>query len=315
MLIGVKASNAAEYHFYHPDPLGSNVLVTNGRGEVVDRKTLTPYGSEAGGETPGSWRHQFVDQERDPESGFYDFGLRSYDPVIGRFLSVDPSLLKGGTSFQRIVSETGNLNNYVYALNRPTTLIDVNGEFAVSSSVALAGALLLSAGIILTSQSKPGSNVIPFPDFRQARPQSPTPTPTPGPTPGNPPDLPQATPEWDSDLDAIVSDYNRLNVREFRDENGNIFVDFGEIGGLRADVVLDTIGGTLEDIADREGGEASVRVRADDIVRSTLRILRSEDALNPANDRSFEFQESGEDFDTIGIKRIPPRGPIPSDNY
>ncbi len=37
-------AHSAEYRFYHPDPLGSNIVVTDLNGEVVQRTVTTPYG-------------------------------------------------------------------------------------------------------------------------------------------------------------------------------------------------------------------------------------------------------------------------------
>ncbi len=121
-------AQSVEYRFYHPDALGSNVVVTDPYGEpkaIVDGSgnSIDPYADSA--------RHLFTGQELDAESGLHYFGARYYDPFVGRFLSVDPELSAVGISFSRIQSQPGNLNSYSYVLNRPTVLIDPTGAFAV----------------------------------------------------------------------------------------------------------------------------------------------------------------------------------------
>ncbi len=133
---------AAEYRFYHPDPLGSNVVVTDRSGRVVQRTVSTPYGEmrsvldgEGNSIEPGanSPRHLFTDQEHDPESGLHYFNARYYDSFVGKFLSVDPDLTDAfpGVSFSMLTSEPGNFNTHAYVRNRPTHLIDPTGTNAI----------------------------------------------------------------------------------------------------------------------------------------------------------------------------------------
>ncbi len=145
-LISIPAT-AAEYRFYHPDPLGSNVLVTDRSGNVIQRATNTPYGelrsvNDGAGNSiePGadSTRHLFTGQEYDAESGLSYLGARHYDPFIGRFLAVDPALIgsAAGASFQGIASNSAHLNGHSYALNLPTRLVDPTGATPAESQIA-----------------------------------------------------------------------------------------------------------------------------------------------------------------------------------
>jgi RHS repeat-associated protein len=73
--------------------------------------------------------HQFVDHEPDPGVGYYQFGVRTYDPTLKRWLSPDPLFfgnpeLDTGTGAQ--------LNLYAYAANNPVKNIDTTGNAAES---------------------------------------------------------------------------------------------------------------------------------------------------------------------------------------
>ncbi|MBU1036595.1 RHS repeat-associated core domain-containing protein [Patescibacteria group bacterium] len=83
--------------------------------------------------------YQFTDQEKDFESGFYNFDAREYNPNIGRFLQPDP-VLNNLTNPQKLKEITGqdldkflmdpqNLNPYSYTRNNPLRYTDPTGEW------------------------------------------------------------------------------------------------------------------------------------------------------------------------------------------
>lgn len=66
------------------------------------------------------YRYTFNGKETDPETGTQDYGMRIYNPAIGKFLSVDP-----------LQKEYPFLTPYQFASNNPIMGIDLDGlEFA-----------------------------------------------------------------------------------------------------------------------------------------------------------------------------------------
>jgi RHS repeat-associated protein len=133
---GLPASETRRY--YHPDQVGSNVVVTTGTGTVLQKSVFTPFGKlvamvdGAGGSvtySANSARHLFADQEFDGESGLAYFHARYYDPAVGRFMERDPDVIEGGISLAQVAGEAQTSNLYAYALNRPTVLMDRSGRF------------------------------------------------------------------------------------------------------------------------------------------------------------------------------------------
>jgi RHS repeat-associated protein len=68
----------------------------------------------------GAYRYGFNGKENDNEvkgeGGQQDYGMRIYDPRLGRFLSVDP-----------ITKEYPELTPYQFASNRPFDGVDLDG--------------------------------------------------------------------------------------------------------------------------------------------------------------------------------------------
>jgi RHS repeat-associated protein len=128
--------------YIHTDGLGSPVARTNEKGELISRTRYEPYGATAGGATPGIG---FTGHVNDPETGLTYMQQRYYDPLAGRFLSVDPVLTDGNTG--------ASFNRYVYANNSPYNNVDPDGRNPVlaarlSYAAAYEAATWAGAGVI-----------------------------------------------------------------------------------------------------------------------------------------------------------------------
>jgi RHS repeat-associated protein len=114
--------------YIHLDVLGSPVAATNGTGNVLWRETYQPYGErirkEAASNSNNRW---YTGHPQDPETGLVYAGARYYDPVIGRFMAVDPANFteKNPHSF----------NRYAYGNNNPYRYVDPDGNVPVDTVI------------------------------------------------------------------------------------------------------------------------------------------------------------------------------------
>ncbi|NHA01777.1 RHS repeat-associated core domain-containing protein [Nocardioides sp. W3-2-3] len=111
------------------DPADITFQVADGQGTAqiaLDATTLAPvyrrqmpYGEDRG-LAPAAWPNErgFLGKPADKDTGLTGIGARDYDPLIGRFISVDPLLM---TDFP------AQMLGYSYGNNNPTTYSDPSG--------------------------------------------------------------------------------------------------------------------------------------------------------------------------------------------
>jgi len=76
--------------YLHPDHLGSAQSGTNSSGAIAWRERYTPFGEELVGPAANDNLGGFTGHIKDKATGLNYMQARYYDPVIGRFLSIDP---------------------------------------------------------------------------------------------------------------------------------------------------------------------------------------------------------------------------------
>ena len=123
--------------FYaHQDVRCDVVAVTNGSGQVVEKRRYDDFGREeirdAGGavvaSSPSGLDYGFQGRRRDAETGWLYFRARFYDPEVGRFLSRDP------------VWDAGNVGGwYTFVGNGPVSRRDPSGRDAVAATLVGGG--------------------------------------------------------------------------------------------------------------------------------------------------------------------------------
>ncbi len=126
-------------YYYHPDQLGSGSMITNEAGAEVLRIVYDVYGNidqfASGKLNPdtGEIEHEvgnlplmvlaakFTGQEYDPETGFYYYNARYYDPNMGQFTTPDTEIPDP--------SDSQGYNRYMYVKGNPIKYSDPTGHF------------------------------------------------------------------------------------------------------------------------------------------------------------------------------------------
>ena len=99
----------------HPDAMGNIILATSSDGSVAGTYHYTPFGRPIAQSAPYRPRFLFSSKEYDPETSLIFYGLRFYNPAVGRWLSRD------------LLRENGGVNLYIGIANHPTGVVDYFG--------------------------------------------------------------------------------------------------------------------------------------------------------------------------------------------
>lgn len=113
--IGAACAIELDSELYIPlhDARGNVTALLDQEGTLVESYRYDAFGIEITSSTRNPWR--FSSKRVDPETGFVFFGMRYYDPTIGKWLTQDPLGLQAGP------------NLYAYLLNNPMTRYDLYG--------------------------------------------------------------------------------------------------------------------------------------------------------------------------------------------
>ena len=134
------ADKEYKFYYYLHDNLGGIQSVLDDKGNVVCTNDYLPYGEERNGDCMDKDEEDygFTGKEKDEETGLMYYGARYYDPVIGRFTSMDPVTLgEGSKSLESMLKNPQALNPYSYALNNPLKYKDETGEYAETAIDAI----------------------------------------------------------------------------------------------------------------------------------------------------------------------------------
>ncbi len=122
--------------FYHTDPVGTPLAITDDKGNVVWRKDYKPFGEDQSTTGTVENNKQFVGKEKDEETVLINFNQRQMNPNIGRFYSPDPvgpvDPWTSKTNYKMLLNPQ-RLNRYAYGLNNPYRYIDLDGNFPIDT--------------------------------------------------------------------------------------------------------------------------------------------------------------------------------------
>ncbi len=111
---------SAMHYYYLKDHLGSIRMTINKNGKVVSYNDYYPYGSimpmRSKNIAMADERYKFIGKEQDAETGYDWFGVRGYDGLECRLLTIDP----------HSISYPG-LSPYAYAGDNPISYLDPTG--------------------------------------------------------------------------------------------------------------------------------------------------------------------------------------------
>ena len=119
--IAVKTGGVRTIYYTHLDHLGSLRVVTTAAKTIQTRYHYDAWGSRTLVAGASITNRGFTGHEHLPEFGLINMNARLYDPVIGRFFSLDPFVVDNTYS--------QDFNRYTYARNNPLIYIDPDGEW------------------------------------------------------------------------------------------------------------------------------------------------------------------------------------------
>jgi RHS repeat-associated protein len=106
--------------YLHTDVAGTPLLATDAGGAVVWKENYQPFGGRLNHPPAGDNDQWFAGKPYDASTGLSYFGARYYDPLLGRFMGMDPAPVDPG--------DIHGLSKYSYGNNNPYRYVDPDGR-------------------------------------------------------------------------------------------------------------------------------------------------------------------------------------------
>ena len=107
--------------YLHNDLMGSPILSTNAAGATLWKETYQPYGAPHMKSVGKTGRQTgYLGKPYEEATGLSYLGARYYNPVLGRFMGIDPEEID--------IENIHSINRYNYSFNNPYMYEDDSGE-------------------------------------------------------------------------------------------------------------------------------------------------------------------------------------------
>ena len=150
LLLGGLAQ-AGTVHYYYTDPQGTPLVKTDASGNVIARYDYAPYGATVASLGVAPNGPGYTGHVNDLETGLVYMQARYYDPVLGRFLSIDPVAPSAGNGF--------SFNRYSYGNNNPVINTDPTGKIVRLVNQEAAIVKLINSRAVGTFSSDKNGNL------------------------------------------------------------------------------------------------------------------------------------------------------------
>jgi len=117
--VGMATTQAETVTYFATDHLGSPVAAMDSSGSVIWRESYSPYGEKLEGPSGADNDTGYTGHQSDAATDLTYMQARYYDPVVGRFLAVDPV----GFSDNNLIA----FNSYSYVNNNSYKFTDPTG--------------------------------------------------------------------------------------------------------------------------------------------------------------------------------------------
>jgi len=108
----------------HADGMGSVRQATDASALITDTFDYDAFGNDLSRTGTSDIDHRYRGEQKDPNTGFYNFRSRWYAAGSGRFLSLD--------TFSGSDNDPVSLHKYLYASADPIAFLDPSGEFSIA---------------------------------------------------------------------------------------------------------------------------------------------------------------------------------------
>jgi RHS repeat-associated protein len=118
--IAVKTNGTRSLYYVQTDHLGSIRVVTTASKGIQTRYYYDAWGKQTPVSGTSITNRGYIGEEHLNDFGLINLNARLYDPVLARFMGMDP--------YVQAADFTQAYNRYAYGLNNPLCYVDANGE-------------------------------------------------------------------------------------------------------------------------------------------------------------------------------------------